>query len=215
MELAIGTAIYGRDGDQVGELSRIVVDGKTGDVTHLVVGKGWLLPRDIVISVDDVEAAAPDHIRIRLDKDQLEQKPDFYELHYVAPGGDDPIPAPYASESLLYTPVTPSMGTGWFMPYPYPVPPADVEMDVNVPPGSVTLSDGMDVWVGDDKAGTVTGVRIHPRTDNVSHIVVSQGWLFPEERVIPISAVRSVDERGVHLALSVDDLRAIPPAVTT
>jgi uncharacterized protein YrrD len=209
MELSIGTPVYGRKGRQVGELSRIVVDGKTGDVSHLVVGKGWLLPRDIVVAQDDVESTAPDRIQLRLDEEELEQKPDFYEAHYVAPDPDDPLPARYGTGSMLYAPVVPPLGVGWHMPYSYSMPPANVEVDVNVPAGSITLSEGMDVWAGDDKAGTITGVRIHPRTEHVSHIVVSHGWLFPEERIIPVSAVRSVDARGVHLAPSIEELRAM------
>lgn len=43
MDLSIGTPIYERNGQKIGELNRIVMDGKTGDVSHLVVGKGWLL----------------------------------------------------------------------------------------------------------------------------------------------------------------------------
>ncbi len=43
----------------------------------------------------------------------------------------------------------------------------------------------------------------------VSHLVISQGWLFPEERLAPRTAVTAVDERGVHLGASPDELRAM------
>jgi len=215
MDLSIGTSVFERNGQKVGELHRVVLDGKTGDVSHLVVGKGWLLPRDIVVSHDDIESAEPDMIKLRISEDELDQQPDFYEVHYVTPGPDEQVPAPYASESLLYAPIAPPLGAGWVMPYAYTVPPDDAEVDVNVPAGSVTLAEGMEVWAGNDKAGTITGVRIHPVTDHVSHIVVSHGWLFPEERIIPVSAIRTIDERGVHLAPSVDELRALPPAAGT
>lgn len=212
MDLSIGTPIYERNGQKVGELNRIVMDGKTGDVSHLVVGKGWLLPRDIVVSRDDIEVADPDRVQLRLSEEELDRQPDFYEIHYVTPGADDPIPASYASDSLLYAPIAPPLGAGWVMPYSYYIPPSNTEVDVNVPPGSVTLADGMDVLAGDEKVGTITGVRIHPRTEHISHIVVSHGWLFPEERIIPASAIRAVDQEGVHLAQSVDELRTFPPA---
>ena len=94
-----GTPIYERNGQKVGELNRIVMDGKTGDVSHLVVGKGWLLPRDIVVSRDDVEVAEPDRIQLRLTEDELEQQPDFYEIHYVTPSADDPRAGPICIRS--------------------------------------------------------------------------------------------------------------------
>lgn len=213
MDLSIGTPIFGRNGQKVGELNRIVMDGKTGDVSHLVVGKGWLLPRDIVVARDDIEVAEPDRIQLSLSEEELDQQPDFYEIHYVTPGTDDPMPASYTSDSLLYTPIAPPLGAGWIMPYSYYIPPANTEVDVNVPPDSVTLADGMDVLAGDEKVGTISGVRIHPRTEHISHIVVSHGWLFPEERIIPVSAIRTVDQEGVHLAPSVDELRTLPSAV--
>jgi sporulation protein YlmC with PRC-barrel domain len=215
MDLSIGTPIYERNGQKIGELNRIVMDGKTGDVSHLVVGKGWLLPRDIVVSRDDIEIAEPDRIQLRLSEQELNQQPDFYEIHYVTPDANAPVPEAYASDSLLYAPIAPPLGAGWIMPYSYSIPPSNTEIDVNVPAGSVTLADGMNVWAGDEKVGTITGVRIHPRTEHISHIVVSHGWLFPEERIIPASAIRTVDQEGVHLAPSVDELRALPPAART
>jgi sporulation protein YlmC with PRC-barrel domain len=214
MDLAIGTSVFGRNGHKVGELSRVVLDGRTGDISHLVVGKGWLLPRDIVVSRDDIEAAEPDMIRLRISEEELDRQPDFYEIHYVTPGPDEQVPARYAPQSMLYAPIVPPLGIGWVMPYTVALPPRDAEVDVNVPPGSVTLAEDMDVWAGDEKVGTITGVRIHPRTEHVSHIVVSHGWLFPEERIIPASAIRAVDERGIHLAPTVDQLRELPRSAT-
>lgn len=215
MDLAIGTPIYGRNGLKVGELNRIIIDGNTGDMTHLVVGKGWLLPRDIVVSRDDIEVADSDQIQLRLSEEELDQQPDFYEIHYVTPGADDLLPESYPSDSLLYAPIAPPLGAGWVMPYTYYIPPSNTEIDVNVPAGSMTLAEGMDVLAGDEKVGTITGVRLHPQTEHVSHIVVSHGWLFPEERLIPASAIRTVDQEGVHLAPAVSELQTLPPAPLT
>ena len=82
---------YQRMARRTERLNKIVIDGKTGDVSHLVVGKGWLLPRDIVVSRDDVEVAEPDRIQLRLAQAATRQQPDFYEIHYVAPSADDPL----------------------------------------------------------------------------------------------------------------------------
>lgn len=216
MEIATGSAVYGSRGQQVGEVSRVVLDGRTKRVTHLVVSKGWLLPRDIVVPLDVVASTSTEEVRLRIDEDKLEQQPDFIEEHYVPPDPDEPLPAGYSMGSALYSPVAPAMGTGWFLPNAYGyagygyagVSPA-VEIEKNVPDGSVTLTEGMDVWAGDEKAGAVAGVRLHPRTEQVSHIVISKGWLFPEERLVPRSAVARVDELGVHLKAPATETRTV------
>ncbi len=88
------------------------------------------------------------------------------------------------------------------------VPMEPVETELNEPEGSTVLSEGMDILVGDEKAGSLAGVRVHPRSRVVTHLIISQGWLFPEERVVPASGVRAVDELGIHLSASPDELRA-------
>ncbi len=61
---------------------------------------------------------------------------------------------------------------------------------------------------GEDKVGTLEGVRVHPRTEYVSHIVISKGLFFPEERLVPAAAIRNVDAQGIHLNTSAEVLRA-------
>ena len=213
MEIMIGAPVLSREGTKAGEVSVVVLDGRTQAATHLVVRKGWLLPRDIVVALTDVETVAADGVRLRLDERELEQQPDYIEAHYVAPEEGDPVPAGYPAQgapgSFMYSPMLPRAGVGWSLPYGY-MPPMEVETERNVPEGSVTLSEGMDVWTGDEQAGTLAGVRLHPRTEQVSHIVVSRGWLFEEERLVPRAAIAAVDDRGVHLRVSPDELRTLP-----
>ena len=211
MEINTGANVYGVNGQKIGDVRHIVLDGRTQEATHIVVGKGWLLPRDIVVPLSDVEGIRPDEVRLRLTEDQLDQQPDFVEMRYVAPEAEDSLAARYARGSVLYPPLVPSAGMAWHMPYAYaPIPP--MEAEVNVPEGSITLAEGMDVWAGDEKIGTIAGVRLHPRTETVSHIIISRGWLFPEERMVPRAAVGGIDERGLHLRVNSDKLRLMPAA---
>ena len=210
MEITIGAPVYGPDGNKIGEITYVVCDGHTQQVTHLVISKGWLLPRDIVVALADIEAAEPDGVRLRLDADQLEQQPDFIEEHYVAPDADDAVPGNYPPTAVRYQPIMPRVGMSWYVPSELLVPPPPVNATVNVPPGSVTLDDGMDVWVGDDNVGTLAGVRIHPRTEQVTHLVVSSGGLLAEERLVPRRAIATVDAQGIHLGITADELRQLP-----
>jgi uncharacterized protein YrrD len=213
MEIAIGSSVYGKQGHKVGEVSYIVLDGQTGELTHLVVSKGWLLPRDIVVAVADVEAVRDGEVRLRLDEAQLERQPDFIEEHYVTPDAGDPLAdryaTSYATGSLLFTPTLAPFGAGWYGPRAYAGVPTNVETERNVPEGSITLSEGMDVWAGTEKVGSIAGVRVHPRTGRLSHILVSKGVLLPEELLVSQNAIASVDAAGVHLTTSPDDLRRL------
>jgi uncharacterized protein YrrD len=201
MDLRAGTPVYGRKGYKIGEISHVILDGQNDAMTHLVVSKGWLLPRDIVVAKDDIEVAASDMVQLRLSEDELDAQPDFIEAHYVRSEEGQPLPAGYGTNSVLYGPMVPPLGVGWNLPYRYMYapPPESVTTEVNVPEGSVSLIEGMDVWVGDQKAGTLAGVRFHPRQNYVTHLLVSKGWLFPEEQIVPTSAIASVDERGILL----------------
>ena len=215
MEITIGASVYGPEGDKIGEVGYVVCDAQTQQVTHVVVSKGWLLPRDIVVGMADVESAEPDAVRLRLDADRLEQQPDFIEEHYVAPDADDAVPGGYPATAVRYQPIMPSMGMSWYVPSELIVPPPPVDATANVPPGSVTLDDGMDIWAGDDKVGTLAGVRMHPRTEQVSHLVVSAGGLMAEERLVPRRAIATIDAQGIHLALTPDEVHRLPGVETT
>ena len=82
---------------------------------------------------------------------------------------------------------------------------------VSVPLGSVTLDDGMEVWAGGAKVGSLAGVRVHSRTEQVSHLVVSAGGLQAEERWVARRAIETVDAQGIHLALTPDELHRLSP----
>ena len=149
-------------------------------------------------------------MRLRLDAHQIEQQPDFIEEHYVAPDAGDAVPDGYPATAVRYQPIMPRVGMTWSFPSEFLVPPPLVDATVNVPPGSVTLDEGMDVWAGDDKVGSLVGVRLHPRTEQVSHLVVSTGGLVAEEHLVPRRAIATVDAQGIHLALTPDELRRLP-----
>src|SRR5687768_13593291 len=110
MEVAIGAQVYDSRGQKAGEVSHVVVDGQTQELTHIVISKGWLLPRDIVVPVDAVEIMQPAELRLRLDEQQLEQQPDFIEQHYVSPEEGEAPRSGYPPGRYLYRPIVPTLG---------------------------------------------------------------------------------------------------------
>jgi uncharacterized protein YrrD len=68
---------------------------------------------------------------------------------------------------------------------------------------TVTTSNGEDV-------GRVDRLVIDPKTKEVTHIVVRQGFLFTEDKVVPTSLIGSAAEDSVTLRPDAGDLEALP-----
>ena len=70
---------------------------------------------------------------------------------------------------------------------------------------------GVDVYSSDnEKIGTLHRVVMDPKTREVSHIVVKEGFLFTEDKVVPMDLVGSVTEDRVSLQGSKEHLDELP-----
>src|SRR5450432_751281 len=67
----------------------------------------------------------------------------------------------------------------------------------------VFTSDGQD-------AGTVERVVLDPHSDEVSDLVVRKGWLFAEDKVVPIGLVAAANEERITLNQTKDNLEKLP-----
>lgn len=68
----------------------------------------------------------------------------------------------------------------------------------------VSTADGKDV-------GVIERVVLNPQTKVVTHIVVRQGVLFTEDKVIPVEFIAHADEEGIRLGQSEDQLPEFAP----
>ena len=94
-----------------GRLKYIVVDSDAEVVTHLVVERGRLLRRDIVVPVGWVEHADAQGIRLNAKMADLEELPEYREVEYWAPdptarpvAGHPPVNIRYLDQSIQYHP---------------------------------------------------------------------------------------------------------------
>jgi uncharacterized protein YrrD len=70
---------------------------------------------------------------------------------------------------------------------------------------------GTHVYTSDNQdIGSVDRVVLDPSTNQVSGLVVRQGWLFTEDKVLPISLVDSADEDRVTLTRTEHNLQELP-----
>jgi uncharacterized protein YrrD len=212
MELKEGTTVYTPGGEELGRVSRFVLDPSTNEVTHIVIQKGWLLPEDKVIPFDRVSTADEDTIRLNEDIGDLDELPPFEETHFIEtdrPGaGPDPAAVPgYRFAPAYY----------WYPPYGFAGNPVGyygwppTETIRNIPPDTIPLKEGSNVMSSDGKhVGDVERLFVDPASNKATHFLVSQGLLFKEHKLVPAHWVRDAEEGKIHLSVSSELLERLP-----
>jgi len=73
------------------------------------------------------------------------------------------------------------------------------------------FKEGTHVYTNDRQdVGTIDRVVLDPVNDEVKALVVRKGWLFVDDKIIPISLVDSATEDDVILHASKDELKKLP-----
>lgn len=216
MRFSPGARILALDGQEAGTISRVVIDPKTKEVTHLVLHTGVVMTHDKVVPVNLVGVGEQEHLMLRLHVNQLEQVPDFEETHYVpvkdaevrhrSPG----VPPALPPAVYRYPPYRGKVEI------PYPQPPYAQVTQTNIPVGKVALKKGAKVVSAEgDDLGDVEQVLTNPQTDHATHLFISKGRLLKAEKLVPIEWVDRLDEDQVRLAVGaqvIQDLPAYEPA---
>jgi uncharacterized protein YrrD len=210
MEFKMDAGVYTADGDQVGEIDRVVLDPKTKEVTHIVVCKGLLFKEDKVISVDWVSSTATGRITLRPGVGDPESWTNFIEEEYIVVEQAEYTPAVAATRHplpLYYYPTAVSEP----MPAPYEERRTVKREEKTIPEEQVALQEGADVISADDEhVGDVEEVFTYPRTDRASQFLISAGLLLKERKLIPIHWVDRLTEEKVHLAVGSRLLDKLP-----
>ena len=211
MRLEIGDRVRCTDG-VYGELADIVIDPLEKRVTHLVVqsergeGGARLVPIQLAKGRDDGqreielegtldEAQGFESVRevayLRLDENPVED-PDWdvgveqvLAMPYYAGVGVDPYPGDLTSQVAMYYD--------------------------RVPKGKVEVRRASDVISVDGHSlGEVDGFVVDA-DEHITHFVLERGHLWGRKEVtIPIGAVARVESDVVHVALSKDEVGALP-----
>jgi len=215
MQLKEGASVYTSDGRKVGKIDRVVIDPKTKEVIGIAILKDGLLPEDKIVHISLIGAATEDRVTLRLREDKLDQLPEFEETHYIPLTGDDKdLPVKYSDAVYWYPP----LGAGWWD-FPtflgIPNPPYAVETKRNIPEDAVPLKERAKVIAADNKhVGNVKEILTDALTDRVTHIIITEGVLFKEQKLIPISWVGRITEDAVYLHVTsklLEDLHEYRP----
>jgi uncharacterized protein YrrD len=212
MQFKEGANVFTADGDRVGTVDRVVLDPDTKEVTHLVVQKGFLFKEDKVVPMSLVGPATEDRVTLREDADGLEKLPDFEESHYVPveqKSRPQPGPAEWARPLYLYPPVGAWWATGGYAAFARPQFVAKTER--NIPEGTIALEEGAKVISSDGKhVADVERIFTDPLEDRATHLLISEGLLLKEKKLIPTKWITHILEDAVHLAVDSDFVDSLP-----
>jgi uncharacterized protein YrrD len=214
-----GANVFTSGGDKVGSLDRVVIDPQSREVTHVVVRKGFLFTEDKVVPVSLIGAATKDRVTLREDAGDLEALPDFEETHYIplddAEAGAT-FPAGHARPLYWY----PSAGLTWWSPtgYPgyagnlgYPKPEYVARTERSIPEGLVALEEGAKVISSDNNhVGDIEAVLTDPKEDRATHLLITQGLLLKERKLVPTAWISKVREKKVHLGVGSKFVEQLP-----
>ena len=213
MRLTKGADIYSSTGEKLGILDRVVIDPETKEVNHLVISKGGLFKTDKVLPMDMVNQEIEDQITLLAPKHDLDEFQDFEETEYVNVDETD-TPEVVVPASYWYPPLNMVWwrAGGTEHPAMHPAMPQYVPKTKQlIPEGTVALEEGARVVSSDDKhVGNIEQIIVDEQDNRVTHFVVSEGVLFKDRKLIPVTWISHIDEDEVHLSTSAGVMDRLP-----
>jgi sporulation protein YlmC with PRC-barrel domain len=206
MPFKIGADARCTDG-ACGQVSRIIVNPATREVTHLAVdpkhrhGPGRLVPVDLA-------DATTGQIRLRCTLAEFQALRPARETEAVPdldPTGHASI-APSQMNWFTWGNVARGSGQAGA--------PQEVTVD-SVPSGEVDVRRELTVCATDGEIGQVHGLVVEPGGHQVTHLLLQEGHLWGRKEVaIPIGAVTKIGTLLVHLSLTKHQVKDLPPVDT-
>jgi sporulation protein YlmC with PRC-barrel domain len=206
MPFKIGADARCTDG-ACGQVSRIIVNPATREVTHLAVdpkhrhGPGRLVPVDLA-------DATTGQIRLRCTLAEFQALRPARETEAVPdldPTGHASI-APSQMNWFTWGNVARGSGQAGA--------PQEVTVD-SVPSGEVDVRRELTVCATDGEIGQVQGLVVEPGGHHVTHLLLQEGHLWGRKEVaIPIGAVTKIGTLLVHLSLTKHQVKDLPPVDT-
>ena len=210
MRIRIGAMVKTRQGEEVGKVERVVLEPSSNEVDAVVVHRGLILSRDVLIPISLVQEATEAEVLLRIGRDRLRELPDFVSAHFeIRPPEDALSYASYAPGSILF-PLVPPYGVPG-EPGPYEL--AEATGETAIVPIDLAIVRGMPVLSLDGTVGEVEEVRTDPLTDRATAIVVRGKAGLKEQVEIPIEFVSAILYDHIKLSLTNQQVEELPEPV--
>jgi hypothetical protein len=175
MNIEINARVRTQDGADVGRVHRVVVDLEQQAVVSIVVLKGGLLKRDVLVPLDFVDQAAGHEVTLRLSRDELSHLPDFAYNQFFTPPPNWALPIVYPG-GVVYLPISERQRLG---------------------PSEEDLVAGSHVRATDVDLGVVDRIEAEPSGHLDAIWVRGSGGV---ELRVPVEWIDTIDDRGVSIA---------------
>ena len=237
MNLEPNARVYTASGEEIGKISRFVLDPHSRKVTHIVIQRGLFnqeereLPLNIVQHTDEQGLHLAD-----VHANMMEELPAFEETRYVTTDEDALLgeegyvsdafsrryfyypPAPFGAAGMLRPddmylnnpPAVPSTATSSGVPVTGE-PSVHRETEQNIPEGTVAVKEGAKVLSRDGRhIGSVDKMIIDPHSQKATHFVIAKGLLVKERKIIPLDWVRNFGENEVSIEMDENFINRLP-----
>jgi sporulation protein YlmC with PRC-barrel domain len=209
-QYTIGAAVSGSDG-AIGKVTRVVVDPIAKVVTHLIVEPSHVLDISRLVPLSLVDSATTEEVKLNCTLAAFGQLDPAEETHFLP--GQPGNPLYTEGQSLSWPYYSLAVESGGFGPGGigaggFPVP---LTYD-KLPLGEVAVRRGDRVHATDGEIGRVQGLVIDASDHHVTHVLLQEGHLWDRKEVaIPVSAVTKVDEDGIQLKITKQNVQDLPP----
>lgn len=193
-----GWRVEDRDGHEGGTVAGVVFQRDSYTLWGLVVRRGALATRDIVVPAEHVASIGDGTLVLSITGEEIEQFEDFRQRRFISPESEPEAP-PEVNPAGVVVGTTPAVFTGEpTNPYTVGGLPLVVEIIGNVPEECVVFWDGQIVLTEDSEpVGNVT--HLIYQEGQLSGLVVDSEGLFGSGRVVPLDLIveHSVEELGL------------------
>jgi uncharacterized protein YrrD len=208
MQIRNGASVVTADGEEVGQVDRVVMDPRSRQITHIVVRRGLLLAEDKVFPVDGVDEANENEVRLTPEISDLESFPSYIDVEFVPleESEQERTGYPAAGAPPVYWYPTGGMGPMWSTGYygPYPVPGDQrLKIETNIPEGTLALEEGARVISSNgENVGSIREIGIDADSNLALYFILERGFFNKEQRLIPMYWVDRIEEEQVYLIVS-------------
>lgn len=193
MDIPINAEVQCTDG-VCGRSTYVVLNLKTGEMTHLVVRETHIPHTERLVAIEQVVEANPHLIRLRCSRQQLAAMERFSETRLV----ESEVPQYEGARFAVWPVVLPKSQT---VPLTY----------FHVPSHEVALHRGAQVKATDGYVGQVAEFVVDPISEQITHVVVREGHAWGRKDVsIPISQVERVEGDTVYLKVDKHSIEVLP-----
>lgn len=207
--------VFDEKGEKVGTIDRVVIHPKTREVTHVVIQEGFLFPEDKVVPVEWFSVTTENKVMLNEAEEDIDSLPPFEETHYV-PWHEtkmrETYPQGHAQPYFWY----PRASVYWWG-YPgyrsyfgFTEPPYAKFSEYQIPDDTVPLEEGAEVISGDNEhVGDVEQIFADSDSGHATHLVISQGLIFKDRKLVPTAWIDAIREDRVYLGVDSEFLNGL------